>query len=99
MTMSHPKPSSTLWKQWAIPGCLLYFTQVDTSTRPDLEMLAYIGLEYGLVGGSGYPAFSHFSDPMFEPDFPATYACHAEVEFLLAEAAARGTGCGWRFSS
>lgn len=71
-----------------------YFTQVDTSTRPGVEMLAYIGLEYGLVGGSGYPAFSHFSDPMFAPDFPATFACHAEVEFLLAEAAARGLNVG-----
>jgi hypothetical protein len=71
-----------------------YFTMVDTSTRPGVEMLAYIGLEYGQVGGSGYPAFSHFNEPMFAPDFPATFACHAEVEFLLAEAAARGMDVG-----
>lgn len=68
-----------------------YFTQVDTSTEPGVEHWAYIGFPYGLVsGGMSYHALSHFSDAMFAPGFPATMACHAEVEFLLAEAAARG---------
>ncbi len=67
-----------------------YFTKVDTSTERGVEKLAYVGLRYGVVASSNYPKLSHFSDEMFAPDFPATMACHAEVEFLLAEAAARG---------
>ena len=68
----------------------LYFTQVDTSSSPGVEQWAYIGLPYGLVGCCSYNGYSHFGDIMFAPDFPATMTCHAEVEFLLAEAAARG---------
>ena len=54
-----------------------YFTRIDTSTRPGVESWIYLGLEYGMVGGSGYQA---------------TISCHAEVEFLLAEAAAAAIG-------
>jgi hypothetical protein len=67
-----------------------YFTQVDTSTEVGVEKWVYNGLPYGLVANSGYSQISHYSDAMFLPDFPATFACNAEVEFLLAEAAARG---------
>ena len=67
-----------------------YFTQVDTSTETGVEKWAYVGLPYGEVANNSYPSFSHFGDVMFEADFPATMACNAEVEFLLAEAAARG---------
>jgi hypothetical protein len=67
-----------------------YFTQVDTSTEVGVEKWVYNGLAYGLVANSGYSQISHFSDAMFEPDFPSTFACNAEVHFLMAEAAARG---------
>ena len=67
-----------------------YFTQVDTSTEAGVEKWAYYGLQYGLVSCCYYQGYSHFGNAMFEPDFPATIACNAEVEFLLAEAAARG---------
>lgn len=67
-----------------------FFTQVDTSTEVGVEKWVYNGLPYGLVANSGYSQISHFSDEMFQPTFPATFACNAEVEFLLAEAAARG---------
>ncbi|MDF1576771.1 MAG: SusD/RagB family nutrient-binding outer membrane lipoprotein [Bacteroidales bacterium] len=67
-----------------------FFTQVDTSTEVGVEKLAYRGLDYGLVSNESYPSYSHYSDEMFAPDFPATFACNAEVEFMLAEAAARG---------
>ncbi|MCD4711082.1 MAG: SusD/RagB family nutrient-binding outer membrane lipoprotein [Bacteroidales bacterium] len=67
-----------------------FFTQVDTSTEVGVEKWVYHGLPYGEVANNSYPSFSHFSDEMFEPDFPATFACNAEVEFLLAEAVARG---------
>jgi len=71
-----------------------YFTQVDTSTEVGVEKWAYLGVPYGMVGSSPYYSYSHFSDAMFEPDFPATFACNAEVEFILAEAAARGMNLG-----
>ena len=67
-----------------------YFTQVDTSSEVGVEKWVYNGLPYGLVANSGYSQISHFSDEMFEADFPATFACNAEVHFLMAEAAARG---------
>jgi len=66
-----------------------FFTQVDTSTEVGVEKLAYVGIPYG-VTTQAYSAISHFSDAMFAPDYPATLACHAEVQFILAEAAARG---------
>ncbi len=67
-----------------------FFSQVDTSSETDVEKWAYVGLKYGLSSNESYPNYSHFSDPMFAGDFPATFACYAEVQFLLAEAAARG---------
>ena len=68
----------------------VFFTQIDTSLTPGIEKSVYLGVRYGMSGGSGYSGISHFGDKMFAPDFPATIACFAEVEFLLAEAAARG---------
>lgn len=67
-----------------------YVTQVDTSSEAGVVKLAFVGLEYGLIANKNYPKFSHFSDAMFESDYPASFASNAEVEFLLAEAAARG---------
>jgi hypothetical protein len=51
--------------------------------------LAYKGIEYGAIT-EPYNGISHFSDATFQANFPATFACHAEVQFILAEAAARG---------
>lgn len=70
-----------------------YFTQVDTSTEVGVPKLAYVGIPYGEVTVA-YTSISHFSDAMFAPDFPATFACNAEVEFILAEALARGMTVG-----
>jgi hypothetical protein len=66
-----------------------FFTQTDTSTEVGVEKWAYVGITYGSTTVA-YTSISHFSDAMFAPDFPATYACNAEVEFMLAEAVARG---------
>ncbi len=66
-----------------------YFSTVDTSTEVGVIKPAYVGIPYGAITVP-YNNVSHFSAPMFKADFPATFACHAEVEFLLAEAAARG---------
>ena len=52
-----------------------------------------VGLKYGLTSNESYPSYSHFGDVMFEPNFPATFACNAEVEFLLAEALETDAGC------
>lgn len=70
-----------------------FFTQTDTSTEVGVEKWAYVGIPYGSVTVA-YNSISHFSDATFEPDFPATFACNAEVEFILAEAAARGMNLG-----
>ncbi len=70
-----------------------FFTQVDTSTEVGVEKLAYVGIPYGDVTVA-YNSISHFSDATFEPDFPATFACNSEVEFIFAEAAARGMNLG-----
>jgi len=66
-----------------------FFTQVDTSTEVGVEKWAYVGIIYGSTTVA-YTSISHFSDAMFAPNFPATFACNAEVEFMLAEALARG---------
>jgi len=70
-----------------------FFTQVDTSTEAGVEKLAYVGIEYGAIT-EPYNGISHFSDATFVANFPATFSCNAEVEFILAEAAARGMNLG-----
>lgn len=50
----------------------------------------YIGGIYG--SGNRFANFSHPSDQVEAADFPAIIMDYAEVEFLLAEAAARGMG-------
>jgi hypothetical protein len=70
-----------------------FFTQVDTSTEVGVEKWAYRGIPYGNIT-EPYNGISHFSDASFEANFPATFACNAEVEFILAEAAARGMNLG-----
>jgi hypothetical protein len=70
-----------------------YFTQTDTSTEVGVEKWAYVGIEYGATTVA-YNSISHFSDATFEPNFPATFASNGEVEFILAEAAARGMNLG-----
>jgi len=70
-----------------------FFTQVDTSTEVGVEKWAYLGIVYGSVS-QFYNQISHFSDATFAGNFPATFACHAEVQFILAEAAARGFNLG-----
>ena len=71
------------------PRLPAFFTQTDTSTEAGVEKWAYVGITYGSTTVA-YNSISHFSDAMFAPDFPATFACHSEVQFMLAEAAARG---------
>ncbi len=69
-----------------------YFTQVDTSTVAGVESLAYSG---GLYGGSNnYLSYSHVAKLIQTPTFPGTLFDYAEVEFLLAEAVARGYAVG-----
>jgi hypothetical protein len=60
-----------------------YFTTVEGE---------YIGGRYGYR--NVYDQCSHFSPVMLEPDYPAILLDYVEVEFLLAEAAARGYNIG-----
>ncbi|TKK64426.1 SusD/RagB family nutrient-binding outer membrane lipoprotein [Ilyomonas limi] len=62
----------------------LYFTKDPNSN--------YSG---GIPGkGNSYGAFSHFTDKVIAPDAPAPLLTYSEVEFALAEAAARGMNVG-----
>jgi hypothetical protein len=67
-----------------------YFNQVDTSTEVGVVKLAYLGLEYGLTAAAPYQSVSHWSDQMMDASLPAVLIDYVEVQFLLAEAAARG---------
>jgi len=61
----------------------IYFTDVDG---------AYNGGTYG--SANAYSTYSHIGELLLEPDLPGTLISYAEVEFLLAEAAARGYDVG-----
>lgn len=50
----------------------------------------FVGGEYG--AGGDFETTSHFGDVFHEPDLKGNLLDYAEVEFLLAEAAARGYG-------
>lgn len=60
-----------------------YFTTVDGK---------FVGGVYG--SGNTFRLFSHPSDKVEAPDFPAIIMDYAEVEFLLAEGAAAGMAVG-----
>lgn len=67
-----------------------YFTQIDTSADGSGKF-AYVGLEYGKTVSTPYNSVSHFSNDMiFDASFPSVLSDYVEVQFLLAEAAARG---------
>jgi Starch-binding associating with outer membrane len=57
----------------------------------------YIGGIYG--ASNGFANFSHINDAIANPTFPGTIFDYAEVEFLLAEAAARGIAVGGTVTS
>jgi len=62
-----------------------YFTYKPGTTT-------YVG---GLIGETNsYQSYSHIADPIKEKDFVGTIFSASEVEFLLAEAAARGIAVG-----
>lgn len=65
----------------------LQFTLTDTSTT-DEEKLAYLGGRYGQNNQPG--AYSRFNSTTLAPDFEGMILEYAEVEFIRAEAAARG---------
>lgn len=55
---------------------------------------AYIGGKYGFASLSGYSTHSHISDEISKPDFSSVLMEATEVNFYLAEAAARGFNVG-----
>lgn len=74
------------------PRLPAYFTMVDTSSNPDTVKLVYLGGDYGY--SSAFSQYSHISDPIQEPTYPMVLLDNTEVEFYLAEAAARGYNVG-----
>jgi len=66
------------------PRRMFYFTKDPNGN--------YSGGIYG--AGNSFGNFSHVGENITEPDFPAVIMDYAEVEFLLAEAAARGMNVG-----
>jgi hypothetical protein len=78
-------------KSLADPRMPFYFTMVDTSTS-GTPAFVYWG---GRVGRSNnYTKYSHVADAIQEPTFEGLILDYAEVELLLAEAAARGYAVG-----
>lgn len=63
------------------PRLPLFFTEYEGE---------YVGAIAGLNGAQSYNNYSNFSDPFFSATFPGIIMDYVEVEFLLAEAAARG---------
>lgn len=77
-------PTSTIidvMNQWSDPRRPFYFTMLDG---------AYIGGENG--ASNDFTAYSHIADKIQLPTFEGLIFDYAEVEFLLAEAAARNWG-------
>lgn len=77
-------PTNTLidmMKAMEDPRLPLWFTQYEGE---------YIGAVAGLDGAQSYNNYSNFSDPFFEPTFPAILSDMVEVHFIMAEAAQRG---------
>ncbi|MDB5020333.1 MAG: hypothetical protein JWQ28_1460, partial [Pedobacter sp.] len=75
----------------------LYFTRsntaIDPVTKQYIEPIAkYEGGTPGV--SSAYPNFSHASPTITNADFPGNLLDYSEVQFLLAEAAARGYNVG-----
>ena len=65
------------------PRRSVYFTDVDGE---------YIGGEIGEI--SAYASYSHVADRVVDPTEPGVLLSYVEVQFLLAEAAARGYSVG-----
>ncbi|MET0944690.1 MAG: SusD/RagB family nutrient-binding outer membrane lipoprotein [Flavobacterium sp.] len=53
---------------------------------------SYVGGIYG--SSNSFTNFSHINETLADPTFPGTILDYSEVEFLLAEAAARGVAVG-----
>ncbi len=73
------------------PRLPLYYTQIDTSSDGSGKM-AYVGATYG--ENSSWAGHSHLQDALKNPSFECILMSNVEVEFLLAEAAARGYSVG-----
>ena len=69
------------------PRLNLYFQKTDTSKDGSGKM-AYLGGKPG--EGNAFDTYSHFVDLIEAPSYPGTILDYTEVEFILAEAAARG---------
>ncbi len=69
------------------PRIGLYYTAIDTGAGPD-----YIGGVYG--ASNPYDHYSHLSSTLENPTFECLLMSYDEVEFYLAEAAARGYSVG-----
>ncbi|NTW32298.1 MAG: SusD/RagB family nutrient-binding outer membrane lipoprotein [Bacteroidetes bacterium] len=74
------------------PRRQFYFTQIDTSSFDTIVKLAYVGGKYGR--SNSYRKYSHIGTKLVQPTFEGTILDYSEVEFLLAEAAARGFNVG-----
>ena len=73
------------------PRLPLYFTQVDTSTSGDPQ-LVYLGGIYG--ESNDFTSYSHVADQLQMPTFEGIIFDYAETEFLMAEGVERGYNMG-----
>jgi len=70
------------------PRMAFYFTKTDTSTNSGVVKLAYLGGEYGY--SSPFSQYSHIAPEITKPNFKGILFTYSEIQFYLAEAAARG---------
>ena len=74
---------------WNDPRRPYYFNhKIDTSSVDTVVKLAYVGAPIGHA--CSYSHYSHAASAFWQPTAPGLIFDYAEVEFLLAEAAARG---------
>jgi hypothetical protein len=70
------------------PRLPIYFLPAKAGTNAG----KYVGGVYGTT--NTYTQFSNAGEPLLDPTFPGIFESYAEVEFLLAEAAARSYNVG-----
>ncbi len=78
-----------------IPSGIFEFMDSIADPRVDnyFDNLTGTTVDYGYAGGS-YDANVHYDEQLEEPDFPGLILTYDEVQFYLAEAAARGWSVG-----
>lgn len=74
------------------PRLPYYFDNLIDTTSDDIDNPTYVGGAYGY--SNAFPNCSHINAKIQEPSFPGILLTYSEVQFYIAEAAARGWDVG-----